>query len=314
MNEARTELAHFLRTKRHHVSPAAVGLEDHGRRRTPGLRREEVSLLSGVSLTWYTWLEQARDITPSRQVVDALAKTLRLTEAEHSYVLRLVGQSAPRPQDDVDQLPAHAQQLLDALGDSPAYAITPTWFIIGWNSAYQAFYPGIAAVPPEDRNLLWLVFTDQQVQSLHTHWDVDSRHFLAQFRAETGPRIHQPPVARLVERLRQASPDFRAGWAGHGVEQFSARERQFRHPVVGDLHLAHHRLSLTDDPGIDLVVYTAVPGTGTAERLAQMQSDPDEVGPEASNLHAGQPSWGGWRADARRRPGPERPSCAASQR
>ena len=231
-----------------------------------------MSLLSGVSLTWYTWLEQARDITPSRQVIDALARTLGLTPAEHSYVLRLIGQPAPGTADDTDRLPPRAQQLLDALGDNPAYAITPTWFIIGWNSAYEAFYPGIAAVPPEDRNLLWLVFTDQQVQSMHTHWDIDSRRFLAQFRAQTGPRVHEPRVARLVERLQRVSEDFRVGWADHGVEQFTARERHFRHPAVGDLHLAHHRLSLSDDPGIDLVVYTAVPGTGTLDRLGRMQT------------------------------------------
>ncbi len=272
MNDARTELAHFLRTKRQQLSPSAVGLQDRGRRRTSGLRREEVSLLSGVSLTWYTWLEQARDVRPSRQVVDALARTLRLTPAEHGYVLRLIGHPAPEGADDADRLPPHAQQLLDALGSSPAYAITPTWSIIGWNGAYQAFYPGIAAVPRQDRNLLWLVFTDRYVQSMHTHWEHDSRHFLAQFRAETGPRIQEPAIARLVERLQMMSEDFRLGWADHGVEQFTARERHFRHPVVGDLHLAHHRLSLSDDPGIDLVVYTAVPGTGTVERLARMRT------------------------------------------
>ncbi len=271
MDYARTELAHFLRTKRQQVSPSAVGLADRGRRRTPGLRREEVSLLSGVSLTWYTWLEQARDVSPSRQVVDALARTLRLTPAEHGYVLRLSGHPAPGGAEEAERLPPHAQQLLDALGASPAYAITPTWSIVGWNGAYESFYPGIDAVPPEDRNLLWLVFTDPQVQSMHADWAGDSRRFLAQFRAETGPRIHEPAVARLVERLSRASEDFRRGWANHGVEQFTARDRHFRHPVVGDLHLAHHRLSLADDPGVDLVVYTAVPGTGTAERLARMQ-------------------------------------------
>lgn len=270
--EQRAELASFLRTRRQQSDPASAGLVSTGHRRTPGLRREEVSLLSGVSVTWYTWLEQGRDISPSAQVIGALARTLQLSDAEHQYVLRLAGhRHQPPSHEDDEQLPAHGQRLLAALGDSPAYAITPAWYIVGWNEAYEAFYPGIATVPDSDRNLLWLVFTDSRVRTMLPNWKVDSRRFLAQFRAEAGPRIHQPPVSGLLKRLQAANEDFKSAWAAHDVEQFTSRQRRFLHPLQGELLLEHHRLDLSDCPGLHLVVYTAVPGSGTRAKLAQLR-------------------------------------------
>ena len=268
----RAELASFLRTRRQQTDPASAGLRSAGHRRTPGLRREEVSLLSGVSVTWYTWLEQGRDISPSTQVIDALARTLQLSDAEHQYVLRLAGHHhSPPPQDNDEPLPVHAQRLLDAFGESPSYVITPTWYIVGWNMAYEAFYPSIATVPDTDRNLLWLVFTDPRVRTMLPNWEVDSHRFLAQFRAEAGPRIHQPPVSGLIARLQAASEEFHAGWAAHDIEQFTSRQRRFLHPLEGELLLEHHRLDLSDCPGLHLVVYTAVPGSGTDTKLSRLR-------------------------------------------
>lgn len=269
--EQRAELASFLRTRRQQTDPASAGLRSAGQRRTPGLRREEVSLLSGVSVTWYTWLEQGRDISPSVQVIDALARTLQLSHAEHQYVLRLAGHRHQPPSHEGDeQLPAHGQRLLAALGDSPAYAITPAWYIVGWNAAYEAFYPSIATVPDGERNLLWLVFTDTRVRAMLSNWEVDSRRFLAQFRSEAGPRVHQPPISDLLARLRTASREFQTGWDAHDIEQFTSRQRRFLHPVEGELLLEHHRLDLSDCPGLHLVVYTAVPGSGTDAKLARL--------------------------------------------
>ncbi|SFO88167.1 Helix-turn-helix domain-containing protein [Geodermatophilus dictyosporus] len=266
----RRELAGFLRSRRRQVDPRDVGLPAGGARRTPGLRREEVALLSGVSHTWYTWLEQGRDIRPSRQVVDALARTLRMSPAEHEYVRRLTGHGgAPLP-DDGDGMPAHLQRLLDALGPYPAYAITATWAIAGWNRAYERLYPGVAAVAPPQRNLLWLVFTDPAVRELLGDWTTDSRRFLTQFRAEVGPRLADPAVVDLVVRLEAASPHFRAGWASRDVDRFSSAERRFEHPEVGTLLLEHHQLTPADAPGLQLVVYTAAAGSDSARRLAAL--------------------------------------------
>jgi transcriptional regulator with XRE-family HTH domain len=266
----RRELAEFLRSRRRHVDPASVGLPPGGVRRTPGLRREEVALLSGVSHTWYTWLEQGRDIRPSRQVVDALARTLRMSAAEHDYVLRLTGHGASAPADTAPGMPAHVQRLLDALGSSPAYAITATWSIVGWNRAYERLYPGVAEVAPADRNLLWLVFTDPAVRALLGDWTADSRRFLTQFRAEVGARLQDPEVVALLARLEAASEHFRAGWASHDVDRFTSGERRFEHPRVGALLLEHHQLTPADAPGLQLVVYTAAEGSDAVEKLLRL--------------------------------------------
>jgi len=268
---ARSELADFLRTRRRHISPGTVGLEASGQRRTAGLRREEVSLLSGVSLTWYTWLEQGREINPSRQVMDALARTLRMSTAEHAYILRLTGHAAEAPIDHPTvAMPAHAQRLIDALVSSPAYAITPYWSIVGWNRAYEALYPNVATVPAADRNLLWLVFTDPDVRDLLVDWETDSRRFLTQFRAEAGSRVREPAFAELIQRLNEVSEHFRVGWASHDVAQFASRQRRFEHPRVGTLVLEHHRLALSDHPDLHLVIYTAGPGSDTAGRIPEL--------------------------------------------
>ncbi len=267
---ARQELAEFLSSRRRQVDPRSVGLLPGGNRRTPGLRREEVAMLAGVSHTWYTWLEQGRDIRPSRQVMDALARTLRLTPAEHEYLLRLSGHGGVAPVGPLDAMPAHVQRLLDALGSSPAYAITPGWSIVGWNRAYERLYPGVAAVPAAERNLLWVVFTDPAVRELLGDWATDSRRFLTQFRAEVGPRLADPEVVDLVTRLQAASPAFREGWASHDVDRFSSTERRFEHPAVGSLVLEHHQLTPSDAPGLQLVVYTAAEGTDSAAKLARL--------------------------------------------
>ncbi len=264
---ARRELAEFLRSRRRQVDHLSAGLPRGGARRTPGLRREEVALLSGVSHTWYTWLEQGRDIHPSRQVVGALARTLRMSPAEHEYVLRLAGHGGAAPADPAAGMPGHVQRLLDALGPSPAYAITADWWIAGWNRAYQHFYPGVAAVAADRRNLLELVFTDPAVRRLLADWAGDSRRFLTQFRAEVGPRLADPAVVDLVTRLEAASPEFRTGWASHDVDRFSSAERRFEHPDVGTLLLEHHQLTPADAPGLQVVVYTATAGSDAAARL-----------------------------------------------
>ena len=266
----RRELGALLRTRRGQLLRADFDLPTVGRTRSLGLRREEVAALSGVSMTWYTWLEQGRDIVPSRQVLDSVARTLRLSLTEHGYVMSLVGYSVPVPVLEARPAPGPVQRLLDALPGSPAFAIATDWGISAWNVAYAAIYPNIATVAPADRNLLWQVFTDPYVRMLLPQWDVDSRRFLAEFRAEVGPHLDQPAVAALVERLLAVSEPFRDGWSSHDIEPFSSRERMFHHPKVGDLLLEHHRLSPSDHPELHLVIYTPVDDGDTPGRLASL--------------------------------------------
>lgn len=257
---ARAELGRFLRSRREQAGRADYGLPPVGRSRDRGLRREEVAYLSGVSVTWYTWLEQGRPINPSRSVLDAVARTLRLSASEHEYLLSLAGFGLPAPVGTrpVEDAPPHVQRLLDALGDNPAFALAPDWGIAGWNAAYTRLYPNVARVPREDRNLLWLVYTDSAVRELLPDWEETSARFLAEFRAETGTRAGDPSVRALVERLRTSSPEFREAWDRYDIQGFASRERRFRHPRDGEVRLEHHQLAPTDHPDLRVVVYTAL--------------------------------------------------------
>lgn len=259
--EQRAELAAFLRARRQRVDRAAAGLPTGRGGRTAGASREEVAVLSGMSVTWYTWLEQARPINPSRQVLDAVARVLALSPAEHGYVLGLTGFAAAVAPgaEPVAVAPAHLQRLLDGMPDFPAYAVAPDWTIVGWNAAYERLYPRVADVPAEERNLLRLVFTDPTIRALLGDWAADSRHFVAEFRAEAGPRLGEPAYRRLVAGLRADSAEFAAVWADHEVARFSSRERRFHHPELGETVYEHHRLIPSDSPGVHVVIYSPAP-------------------------------------------------------
>jgi transcriptional regulator with XRE-family HTH domain len=271
--QRRSELGAFLRARRVQMPRADHGLAPLPRGRVNGLRREEVSYLCGVSVTWYTWLEQGRPITPSRQVLDAVAQTLRLSGAEHQYLLGLAGYAPTHPSAPlaVTSAPPHIQRLLDELGDRPAYALAADWSIAGWNAAYAALYPNVAHTEPDQRNLLWLVFTDPAVRDLLDDWEVTSRRFLAEFRAETASRLADARIQDLVARLREASPEFRQGWDGHPIAGFVSRERIFHHPTAGSLRLEHHQLRASDQPDLQLVIYTPLDDT-TRTRLAHVDT------------------------------------------
>lgn len=267
----RTVLGEFLRARREAAPRAELGFPATPRMRTTGLRREEVAVLSGVSATWYTWLEQGRDINPSKQVLDAVGRALRLSPAEHDYVLALGGYTAePVGPVALGPPPPHIQRFLDALAGYPAFAIGPTWTISAWNRAYAALYPGVETTDAADRNLLALVFTDPAIRELLPDWEIDSQRFLAEFRAEAGPRVGEPSYTQLIDRLYAESEHFRRGWQASNIERFASRERRFFHPGVGELLLEHHQLTPADVPEVQIVAYLPVPGSGAAERLAEL--------------------------------------------
>ncbi|MGH7350656.1 MAG: helix-turn-helix transcriptional regulator, partial [Candidatus Rokuibacteriota bacterium] len=212
--ERRTALANFLTQRRKQVRRQVVDLPPGPRGRTVGLSREEVAYHAAVSMTWYTWLEQAREIQPSREVMLAIADALHLDDQERIYILQLAGYSSPARERHLGtgEAPDSVQQLMDAISPNPAYAIFTDWFVVGWNSAYEAMFPRIAEVPAVERNLLSLVFTEESVRRLMPDWETDSHHFLAQFRAEAGPYLAHPEVSRLVDHLMEVSEEFRTGW------------------------------------------------------------------------------------------------------
>lgn len=261
--ERQRELAAFLKARRAGLVRADFGLPPLRGGKTLGLRREEVAVLTGVSVTWYTWLEQARDASPSRQVVDALARELRFTPAERAYVLELAGYAGSVEDDEPEApaaLPEHLDRLLKGWRAAPAFALTADWDIVGWNDAYAALYPAVGSAHPGTLNLLRVLFEDESVRRMMPNWAEDICHFVAEYRAEQAVRVSRPSSRGLVERLSATSEEFAALWARHDIERFTSRMRIFEHPRVGLLHLEVHRLRPSDEPGLSIVVYTAVPG------------------------------------------------------
>lgn len=255
----RKELGDFLRRKRTEAERGDYDLPPVGRGRSKGLRREEIAFLSGVSVTWYTWLEQGRDINPSRQVIDAVALNLHLTVAEHDYVLGLAGFTPSARQVPVapGPVPDHVQHLLDALDPAPAFALTPHWDIAAWNDSYEGLFPGVATADPAERNLLLFVFTDEYVRAMLPDWELTSRQFLAEYRAETGSRVTGPEHVRLLEHLRSVSPEFVTAWDEQAIQRFASRRREFIHPE-GERVFEQVNLMPQDTPDLHVVAYLPV--------------------------------------------------------
>lgn len=256
-DDRQSELGGFLRARRDQLVRADYELPNISRNRTLGLRREEVAFLAGVSVTWYTWLEQGRDINPSRQVLDAIAGTLRLSVDEHHYILELAGYapSPPGAMRPTKEAPGGIRRLLDAQGDSPAFALAADWGIAAWNSAYSALYPRVETVPAPERNLLYLIFMDPEIRQLLPDWESTSKQFLAEYRGESGLRVGDRSHTDLIGHLLKHSQEFTSAWQMHEVGTFSSAERRFEHPTVGELRFEYHRLAPSDAPELHLIVY-----------------------------------------------------------
>ena len=286
-DDRRRELGRFLRTRRESLVRADFELPPVGRSRLTGLRREEIAYRAGLSVTWYTWLEQGRDINPSRQVLDSIARNMRFSAAEHAYILSLAGYTPTQSADlgAAPDAPPHIQHLLDQQGHAPAFAVSPSWAIAAWNDAYEALYPGVATLPPEGRNLLLAIFTDPSVREMLPDWDTTSRRFVAEYRAEAGPLLGHPAHVALVSTLLTASSEFASAWQQHEIRRFSSRERVFRHPEVGILTFEHHRLIPADLPDLHIVVYLPDPRTDTREKMAALLSERDgRSGPDSARV------------------------------
>jgi len=215
----RGQLADFLRSRRARLTPADVGLpgdSEPGRRRTPGLRREEVAELSGVGVTWYTWLEQGRKITASPQVVDALARALRLSADEHRHFRELAGLAATPPASG-DDPQSRLQRLVDAAAPNAASVYDVHFDYLAWNEPYRRIRHDPAALPAGRRNLLWMMFTDAENRARMTTWDRAARALLSQFRAAAGRHPDDPRFTELTAALTEASPQFRDWWAQYPV-------------------------------------------------------------------------------------------------
>jgi len=256
----RSELAAFLRARRARLTPDDVGLPDgsaSGRRRAPGLRREEVAQLSGVGVTWYTWLEQGREIAASLQVIDALARALLLTEDQHRHLRELAGLPEPTPGGAVSDPLPRLQRLADAQSPSPASVYDEHFDYLAWNQSYALVRHDPGTLPAGRRNMLWMMFTDPGNRARLVRWEPAARAVLSQFRAAAARGSGDGRFAELTTALTEASPQFRDWWAEYPVRYFRPATIAVRHPLAGLIELEMFQLRLVDQPR--LIMVTQVP-------------------------------------------------------
>ena len=254
----REELRAFLRSRRARLTPAEVGLPDDGaRRRTPGLRREELAALAGVGVSWYTWLEQGRDIHPSPDVLEALARALRLDPAERATLFALARTELPLPaadQDAADDDHGLLIALVDGLHPTPAYLLGPMTRILAWNRAACALFGSPFHIPAERRSLLWMLLVDPDRDSPGRRGT--ARNQVARFRTEYAQHAGEPAYEQFVEELKETSPWFVQWWDEHEVSDTQRGTKTVQHATLGQLRLYHAQTVPTGSPDLRLTIYS----------------------------------------------------------
>ncbi|MGF1425721.1 helix-turn-helix transcriptional regulator [Kitasatospora sp. LaBMicrA B282] len=265
----RHELAAFLRSRRERISPDQVGLPSGGRRRTPGLRREEVAQLAAIGVTWYTWLEQARDIQVSVQVLDAIARGLLLNAGEREHLFVLAGATDPTPAKVCPVVTPALRALLDQLDPMPACVINPRYDLIAYNNAYRRLVIDLDDVPLEDRNLMWLAFTNPAWRVALLDWEQAARAMVGRFRAAMADHVAEPPYKTLLKKLLLASPEFTELWERHDVAVTGDGQKRFLNARVGLLNFDFTNLWLGPRPGYRMIGY-APADLETRARVARL--------------------------------------------
>lgn len=252
----RLELGTFLRTRRSGLRPSDVGLPamTQSKRRTPGLRREEVAELAGVSVTWYTWLEQGRRITASEQVIDAIARALRLDAVQHRHLRRLAGLVDPEMDHPLLQTPARLQNLVDALTPNLAIVHDKCYDLIAWNAAFARIRIDPSTFPPHQRNLLWWQFTDEHLRARLRDWEPIARAVLGQFRATLARHPNDPRLNGIVADLSRVSAEFRTWWSEYPMQELQSPIVGVEHPEAGLINLELYQSRMIENPDLLLVI------------------------------------------------------------
>ncbi len=249
-------LGTFLKDRRARLNPAAFGFASK-RRRTPGLRREEVAQRANVSTTWYTWLEQGRQGTPSADVLERLVKALQLSDAEREHMF-LIAQSRP-PKANAEpaaQVSRRLQRVLDALEYSPAIVRTSMWDIIAWNRAASCVLTDYGALDPGQRNVMRLLFCDPAIRARSPYWESQARLVVAAFRLQTTRAGFTEKTQLFVEELCQSSSEFAALWQKNDVSDYGEGTKHIEHPLIGALALEYSSFTVEGQADLELLVYT----------------------------------------------------------
>mgnify|MGYP003667620693 FL=1 len=255
LTRTREDLAEFLRKHREKIAPEDVGLPRGRRRRTPGLRREEVAALAGVGLTWYTWLEQGRDISVSATFLDNLSKVLKLDAAERRHLFLLAHQRLPSELGKTwCSVPPLVQQLMDDLPARPAYILNLRWDVLAWNNAADKLF-NFSSHKPERRNMLWLLFADPAMRELFTPWEEQACQMLASFRRDFARAAQDPAIDALVDELAKVSPEFKQWWKTQEVNAPCQGVRHLYLEEMGAIELDHTTLTVDEERHLRLVYY-----------------------------------------------------------
>lgn len=252
--QRRHELGAFLRNRRERLTCADVGIPPTGRRRTPGLRREEVAMLTGISTTWLTYLEQGRNVQASRQVLEALATTLQLSPAERTHVFDLASEAPPAAA--VTALAPTVHSVTRALDPHPAYVTAGDFEVLAWNDAAARLFPGFLVGGGGARlNVASWLFCNPEARTVFPEWGSVAQDVLARLRAAAGRHPDDPRYTGLAQELRAASPEARSWWSRHDVRTSTVGSKRVRHPQRGVLDLAYATFAVADHPEQTLVVY-----------------------------------------------------------
>ncbi|SRR5258708_618285 len=263
----RQALAAFLRTRRARLSPTEVGLPARSRRRTPGLRREEVAELANIGVSWYTLLEQGQDIHPSQPVLASIAQALRLTPAEEQHLFLLAGHTLPaQVSTEEEEVPPALRRVVDALAPHPAFVIGRRWDVLIWNRAVGLLFRFDEPFPPHSRNVVWRFF-QREVRSLDSDWEAQARNLVAQFRADYARYPGDASFEELLHDLQHISSSFRRWWEQHDVRGLPDGPRSMIHPALGALEFDHVTFQTAFSADLRVKVYAA--SLSTASKLEQ---------------------------------------------
>jgi transcriptional regulator with XRE-family HTH domain len=262
-------LGAYLKDRRAKLDPAAFGFSS-ARRRTPGLRREEVAQRANVSATWYTWLEQGRGGAPSADVLDRIGRALMLTDVEREHIFLLaLGRPPEVRYQAAEGVTPRLQRVLDSLELSPAFVKTSTWDIVAWNRAASAVLIDYEKLPPGERNILHLIFCNPQVRAMQPDWESAARFVVAAFRAEAARAGAAENIKALVEDLCRRSAEFASMWNDHDVRTYGEGTKQMRHPKAGLIALEYSAFAVDGRPDLGMVIYN--PATpADAERIRSL--------------------------------------------
>lgn len=247
----------FLRSRRERLSPRSVGLPVGARRRTPGLRREEVAELAGISVDWYVRLEQGRSVTPSLQTVNAIARALKLDPMECAHFQELALQGQRRPFER-EQVPAEIQRMIDRM-NLPAYVTGRRWDLLAWNDAADALLGPFDAIPEADRNILLMMLTRPGARTLFGEgWEGEARRMIARFRVTHDFWSWDPAFVDLLSRLREGCAEFPGWWESHELHDQAGGVKTLNHPGAGAVTYEFNAFQVSNDPSLRLAIYTAL--------------------------------------------------------